>query len=82
MNPSAASGRRQPFADQAEHDLVGHELAGVHRGLGPLAELGAARDGVAQQVAGGHLRNARLVAQALGLRTLAGAGCAKQYESH
>ena len=66
----------EPLADQAEHDVVGHQLAGVHRRLGALAEFGAARDGVAQQVAGRNLGDALLVTQALGLSALAGAGCA------
>ncbi len=82
MNPAAASGRPQALADQPEDDLVGHELARVHGGLGPLAEFRAALDGVAQQVAGRHLRNALFVAQPLGLSALAGTGCAEQYESH
>ncbi len=82
MNPARRVRPAQPLADQPEDDLVGHELARVHGGLGPLAEFGAALDGVAQQVAGRHLRDALFVAQPLGLRALAGTGCAEQYESH
>jgi hypothetical protein len=64
-------GPADPLADQAEHDLVGNELAGIHRGLGALAELGAAGHRITQQVAGGHLGDALVIAQSLGLRALA-----------
>src|SRR5688572_26137193 len=52
----------ETLADQAEDDLVGHELARVHCGLGTLAELRAALDRVTQQIAGRHLRDALFVA--------------------
>ncbi len=64
-------GTAEPLADQAEHDVVRHERAGIHRRLGLLAEFGAAGHGVAQQVARGHLRDARVVAQSLRLGAFA-----------
>ena len=60
----------------SEDDVVGHQLTGVHCRLGTLAEFGAARDGVAEQVPGRDLGDTLLVTQALGLSALAGAGCA------
>ena len=66
----------EPLADQAEDDVVGHQLAGIHRRPGTLAKFGAARDRVTEQVPGRDLRDTLLVTQALGLSALAGAGCA------
>ena len=34
MKPRLRVGLREALFDHAEHDLVGHELAGIHRGLG------------------------------------------------
>jgi hypothetical protein len=80
--PVGGVGTGEPLADEPEHDFVRDQFASIHRGLGALAEVGAARHGIAQQVAGRHLGNALLVAQALRLGALAGTGCAEQYESH
>ena len=40
-----------PLADHRHDDIVGHELAGIHDGLGLAADLGALADGLAQHVA-------------------------------
>ncbi len=64
----------QALADDAEHDLVGDQLARVHRGLGLLAQLGAGSQRLAEQVARGNLGDAVLFDQLLGLRPLARTG--------
>ena len=58
----------QPFAKQGQDDLVRDQLARVHRRPGLEAERRLAGDGIAQQVAGGHLRDAVLLDEALCLR--------------
>jgi|ADGO01.1.fsa_nt_gi hypothetical protein len=50
----------EPIANEAENDIVGHELPGFHHGLGLQSELGAASNGIAQQVARRHLGHAVL----------------------
>ena len=63
--------------DDPDDHVVGHELAGVHEALGLGAQRAAVLDGQAQDVAGRDVREAELVADALGLRALAGAGRAR-----
>ena len=75
-------GPREPLADDAEHDVVGDELARVHHDFGGAAELRAGRDRFAQQVAGRHLRHAVAGLQALRLRALARTGRAEQNQPH
>jgi hypothetical protein len=67
MNPRCGIGLGQPFANDSEHDLVGHQLAGVHRRLGAAPILGAASHGAAQQIAGGYLGDAETLDQPLRL---------------
>ena len=64
----------QARLDHAEHHVVGDELAGIHGGLGLLAQVGTGRYLGAQQVARGNLRDIVLFYQQLGLRSLAGTG--------
>ena len=71
-------GLREPFADDAEHRPVVHELARVHHGLRRAPELRARGNGLAQQVARGHLRHVAPALEALRLRALPRAGCAEQ----
>jgi hypothetical protein len=66
--PAGGVGTRQPFAKQGQDDLVRDQLARVHRRLGLEAERRLAGDGIAQQVAGGHLRDAVFLDEALRLR--------------
>ena len=69
--------------EQHRHDeLVRHEAAGVDVRGGLLAELGLVGAVLPEQVAGGEVAEAEVVAQGLGLRALAGARCAEQYEVH
>ncbi len=75
-------GPRQALADQGEHQVVGDQLAGVHRRLGPEAQLGAARNRIAQQIAGGNLGHAALLGEPLCLGALAGAGRSEKNDSH
>ena len=82
MKPLRRIRAAQAVADQAEHDVVGDQLAGIHHGLGLAAELGAARHRVAQQIAGRHLRHAVFGLQALRLRSLARTGRPQQYDPH
>ena len=57
--------------DQVDHELVRHELAGVHEALRLQPQLGAVLDGRAQDVAGRHVRQPEVFLQAGGLRALA-----------
>src|SRR5690606_28531264 len=72
----------EALADDAEHDLVGDQLAGVHRGLGLPAQRRAGGQRLAQQVAGGNLRYVVFLDQLLGLSPLARTGRSKQHDSH
>ena len=72
----------ESIADQAEDDVVWNELAGIHHGLGLLAELRAPRDRVAKQIAGRHLWHAVFGLQALCLRSFARPGRPQQYDAH
>ena len=71
MKPRAASRSARRSRNDAEHDLVDHQLAGVHGRFGPQTVLGAARHRAAQQVAGGDLRDAEMLDQTLRLGALA-----------
>ena len=71
MKPLRAVRLVDALGDDRDDDLVGDQLAGVHDGLGALADLGAGRDRGAQHVAGRELRNAVLLDQTLGLGALA-----------
>src|SRR5690606_29945630 len=73
---------REPFLDHAEHDLVGNELAGIHRRFRAAAELRAVGNGLTQQVAGRYLHPALLRLQALRLRPLAGPRRAEHDDPH
>ena len=66
--------RRAPQAlvDQADHDLVADEPAGVHHLLGHHAELGTFAHGRAQHVAGRDVRYDEVPGQSHALRALAG----------
>ncbi len=70
------------LADDARDDLVGHQFARFHHGLGLEADRRAGLDGGAQHVAGRELDHAALGHEALGLRALAGAGRTKQDDVH
>ena len=66
-------GLAEPLLDDAEHDLVGHQLAAVHDGLGPLPELGTGPHRGAQHVTGRDVGYVVAHRQPLGLGALAGA---------
>src|SRR5205823_3886150 len=72
----------EPLADDADHELVRHELACVHEGLGLLAELGAVTHRLAQDVPGGDLRYAEVRVELLGLRALPGTRRPQQNQIH
>ncbi len=58
--------------DQVDDELVGHQLAAVHVALRGDAQLGAVLHRGAQDVAGCHVGQAKVVLQAGGLRAFAG----------
>src|SRR5215208_5347523 len=60
--------------------LVGHQVAAIHVLLGLLADLGPLLDRGAQDVAGGVVRQAEVLLQALPLSPLPAAGRAEQDE--
>ena len=72
----------QAVLDQADDDVVGHEAAGIHDLLGLEAQRGARLHRGAQHVAGRDLRNAELLLDEVGLRTLAGARRSQKNQSH
>ena len=71
-------GRLFGASEQAVLARIGETIPLFEKPQTPLAAVRgfAARNGVAQQVPGRNLGNPCLVAQALGLGALAGAGCA------
>ena len=74
MKPLAASGWLQALANHAEHGGIVDQLAGVHGGLGAQAQFRALGNGLAQQVAGGYLRDSIGFDQQLRLCAFAGSG--------
>ena len=72
----------QAFLDEVDHELVGHQLAGVHVALGLHAEGAPGLDRRTKQVAGGDVGKAELLHELLGLCALARARCAKKNEIH
>ena len=68
--------------DDADHDLVGDERAGLHHRLGLQPDRRLRLDGGAQHVAGRELRNAVLLGEPRRLRAFAGAGRPEQYQPH
>ena len=71
----------EPVADHAKDNVVGHQLTGVHGGLGAEAQRRSRGHGLAQQVAGGELDGAVLGHQALRLCALAGARRAEKNDA-
>ena len=67
---------------EADHEIVGDELALVHEGLGLLAELGAILDGGTEQVARRDVRHTVFSDQTLGLGAFARTGAAEQNDFH
>ena len=55
-NPSAQSGARNALLDHAQNQVVGHQFAAFHDGLGAQPERRAAADVLAKHVAGGNVR--------------------------
>ncbi|MPL95824.1 hypothetical protein SDC9_41996 [bioreactor metagenome] len=70
--------RVQLLLDQADDDLVGHQLAAVHHLGDAAAHLGPRGLGLAQHVAGRQLHHAALLHQLARLRALACAGRPQQ----
>ena len=67
----------EPLADDADHDLVVHQLPAVHDRLGGAPELGTVRHGFAQNVARRNPRNPAAPRQPFRLRPFACAGRSK-----
>ena len=82
QEPVRAGGGGQRLVDDAVDDLVGHQLAGVHQRLGPLAQRGAVGHRLAQDVAGGELRDAEAGREPLRLRAFSRAGWTEEDEVH
>src|SRR5438552_1995501 len=73
---------REALADQADHQVVGDELARVVDRLDTLSELGLARHRLAQDVAGGDVGKAVLGLDPLGLCPLPRALRTKEENPH
>src|SRR5262249_48748694 len=78
----ARIGLVDPVGHDADHDLVGHQLAAGHDLLGAPADRRAGIDRGAQHVAGRKLRQTVLGDEALGLRAFAGPRRAEQDQPH
>src|SRR5699024_4186233 len=72
----------QTRLDHADGHVVGHQVAGVHVGLGLEAQRRALADVRAEQIAGGNVGDAELLGENGGLGALAGTGGTKENESH
>ena len=80
--PRAQSLSASRSHDDADDDVIGHELAGVHVAGRLAAERGAGLVGVAQHLAGREMGDAEIVLQPLGLRPLSRAGRTKEHDAH
>ena len=72
----------QALGHQADNDVVGHELAGVHVGLGLLAQRRAGFDGRTQHVPRRDVRRGELFNQLGRLRALPGTRRPQQHDVH
>ena len=63
---------RQPLADHAHHDVVGHQMAFVHHLLRDLAKMAALEHRFAEDVPRRNLQNMVLSREPGRLRSLAG----------
>ncbi len=70
------------FMDDAEHDFVADQLAGIHGELGLTAQRAALGYRLAQHVAGRDLRQLEFFFEQFCLGTLAGTGRTQQYDPH
>src|SRR6266850_675726 len=72
----------EPFADDADDDVVRDQMAEFHDRFALLPEPGAGFYGGAQHLPGGELRQAELLLQDFGLRAFARARRPKENEIH
>ena len=63
--------------DNADDDLIGYQMAGVHIGLGLHSRRRTVFDRRAQNVTGGNRRNSKLAGENCGLCALSRAGSAQ-----
>ena len=82
MKPRAASRSARRSRMMPEHDLVGHQLARVHRRLGATAISVPRGHGAAQQVSGGDLGDAEALDQTLGLGALSRTRGPHEHDTH
>ena len=80
--PGLGVGLGQPVGHHRHGDLVGHQVTGVHVGLGLLAELGLPAHVGPEDVTGGDGRHAEPAGDDLGLGPLARSGRAQQHDAH
>ena len=71
-----------PFADDADDDIVRNELASVHEALGLQASLGSVFDRFAKNVAGGNGGDVQLLADDLRLCAFSGTGSTQKNQLH
>lgn len=71
--PVAAVGLRQPLLDDADDDIVGNQLTGVHIGFGFPPHLRAAFQRFTDNVTRGNRGNAQMLANNFRLGAFAGA---------
>ena len=73
---------RNALMNDRQHDLVTHQLPGIHGRLGLPPERGSRGNRLAQHVTGGNLRQSVFFLEQFGLGPLTGARCTKQYDPH
>src|SRR3954470_1779834 len=81
-DPLGRLGLGQLVAHYAEDEVVAHQVAGLHQGLGLQAERGAPLHRVAEEVAGGELGNAEGFSQDAALGALPGTRRAHEEDVH
>src|SRR5690606_38747418 len=74
--------RVDPVRNNADHHVVGHQLAPRHDRLGLLAEFRSLGHGGTRPVAGRKLNQPVTLLNTLGLRALAGTGRTQKDELH
>ena len=79
---AGAIGRIDALGDDGVDDVIGHQFACIHHGLGAFADIGAGGNRGAQHIAGGQLRDRMRLDQTLGLSPLPRARRSQKYKSH
>jgi hypothetical protein len=75
-------GLSEPFFEQPQYEMVGHEMSGVHVCLDAHAERCFVRRDVAQEITAREVRNSEMPSERCALCPFAGAGSAEDDDPH